>query len=116
MRRMLDPKEAGGSVRLYNHFIDIGTKDDEQIDFNYISTDETKLTKATILSAIKDKNLICTGYVKVHDSAKMIEYISAYNNGFNDVARVKWVDLTTLANSTKDINISYITDNVFPVS
>ena len=29
MRRMLDPKEAGGSVKLYNHFINIGTKDGE---------------------------------------------------------------------------------------
>ena len=89
MRRMLDPKEAGGSVKLYNHFIDIGTRDSEEICFNYTSTDETKLTKETILSALRDKKLICTGYVKVNDAAKTTQYISAYNNGFNDVLSVK---------------------------
>ena len=116
MRRMLDPKEAGGSVKQYCHFIDIGTKDGEQICFNYISTDETKSTKETIFSAIKDKKLICNGYVIVDDAAKTPQYIYAYYNGFNNVLRVKWVDLTTLANATKDTYISYITDSVFPVS
>lgn len=118
MRRMLDPTKIGGGEdkKLYCHFIEIGTKDGEQIDFNYTSTDETKLTKQTIASAIKDKKLICTGYVKINDAAKTLQYIYASNDGFNDVVRVKWVDLTTLANSTKDINISYITDKVFPAS
>ena len=117
MRRMLDPtKVGGGSVKQYCHFIDIGTKDGEQICFNYTSTDETKLTKETIPSALKDKKLICTGYVKVNDAAKMIEYIYVSNDGFNDVVRVKWIDLTTLSSSTKDIRISYISDKVFPVS
>ena len=119
MRRMLDPKEAGGSVKLYCHFIDISTNDGEQIGFNYTSTDETKSTKETIFSALKDKKLICTGYVKVNDAAKTPQYIIVSNNGFKDLLRVKWVDMATLANSTKDIkdiNISDITDKVFPVS
>ena len=115
MRRMLDPKEAGGSVKQYYHFIEISTKDGEQICFNYTSTDETKLTKETIASALIGKKLICTGYVKVNNAAKTIESLYGSNDGFNDVITVKWVDLTTLANSTKDINISYITDRVFPV-
>ena len=116
MRRMLDPKEAGGSVKLYNHFIEIGTKDSELICFNYTSTDETKLTKGTILSALKHKALICAGYVKVNDAAKTPQYIYAYNNGSNDMLSVKWIDMATLSNSTKDIRISYLTDQVFPVS
>ena len=116
MRRMLDPKEAGGSVKLYCHFIDVSTKDGEQIGFNYTSTDETKSTKETIFSALKDKKLICTGYVKVNGAAKTPQYITTYNTGFKDVLRVKWVDMATLANSTKDINMSDITDKVFPVS
>ena len=115
MRRMLDPKEAGGSVKLYSHCIEIGTKDGEQICFNYTSTDETKLNEKTILSALKDKKLICNGYVKVNDAAKTAQYTSVYNTGFKDVLRVKWIDLATLANSTKDISISYMTDRVFPV-
>ena len=118
MRRMLDPKEVGGGgedKKLYCHFIDIATKDGEQIYFSYTSTDETKLTKETIASAIKGKKLICTGYVKVKDVAKTLEYVYVSNDGFNDVVSVKWVDLATLANSTKDIDISYMTDKVLPV-
>lgn len=115
MRRMLDPKEVGGSVKQYYHSIEIGTNDSEQICFNYTSTDETKLTKETIASALIGKKLICTGYVEVNNAAKTIEYLYGVNTGFHDVVRVKWVDLTTLANSTKEINISYITDKVFPV-
>ena len=116
MRRMLDPKEvSGGDKKLYCHCIDIGTNDGEQICFNYTSTDETKLTKETILSAIKDKKLICTGYVKVKDAAKTLQYIYVYDNGFHSVLTAKWVDLTTLANSTKEISISYMSDKVFPV-
>ena len=117
MRRMLDPKEVGGGgVKLYCHFIFIGTNDGEQISFNFTSADETKLTKETIISAIKDKQLICTGYVKVNGAAKTLEYIFAYNDGFKDVLSVKWVDLTSLANSTKDIQISFMSDKVFPAA
>ena len=112
MRRMLDPKEAGGSVKQYCHFIEISTKDSEQIYFNYISTDETKATKETIVSVLKDKKLICTGYVRVNNAAKSIEYIKVLRTELS----VKWIDLTTLANSTKEITISYMDDKVFPVS
>lgn len=114
MRRMLDPKEVGGGgdKKLYCHFIDVGTRDGEQICFNYISTDETKATKETIVSILKDKKLICTGYVKINDTAKPIVYIKVLRTELS----VKWIDLTTLANSTKEIAVSYITDTVFPVS
>lgn len=114
MRRMLDPKEVGGGEdkKLYCHFIDISTRDGEQIYFNYISTDETKATKETIVSVLKDKKLICTGYVNVYDAAKPIEYIKVLRTELS----VKWVDLTTLANSTKEIAVSNITDTVFPIS
>ena len=111
MRRMLDPKEVGGSVQLYNHFVRVGPKDGGEIFFNYTSTDEIKLTKETILSAIADKSLICQGYVKVENSAKTPEYVYVFNNEF----RVKWIDLTTLVGSTKAIDIEYFTDKVSPV-
>ena len=121
MRRMLDPTKVGGGEdkKLYCHFIEIDTKNGEQICFNYTSTDETKLTKETIFSALKDKKLICTGYIMVRDAAKRLQYIYVANDGFNDLLRVKWVDLTTLANSTEDIytsRISFIDDKAFPVS
>ena len=115
MRRMLDPKTIGGGgedKKLYCHFIEISTRDREQIYFNYISTDETKATEETIVSVLKDKKLICTGYLNVNDGAKPIEYIKVLKTDLS----VKWVDLTTLANSTKEIAVSYNTDTVFPVS
>ena len=111
MRRMLDPKEAGGSVKLYDHFVRVAPRDGGEIYFNYITTNGTEFTKETMLSAIKDKPLICGGYVKVNDSAKTLEYIYVYNT----ILRVKWIDLTTLSNSTKDIDIRYIEDQVSPV-
>ena len=112
MRRMLDPKEAGGSVKLYNHFIEVNPNDGGEIYFNYISTDATKFTKATIIKAIEGKALICGGYVNVKGSAKMVEYIKVLRN----MLSVKWIDLTTLSSSTVEFNISYIDDKVFPVS
>ena len=111
MRRMLDPKEAGG-VKLYNHFITVVPKDGGEIYFNYISTDKTEFTKETMLSAIQDKFLICGGYINVQGSAKTIEFVKVFRK---KVFSVKWVDLTTLADSTKEIDISYIDDTVFPV-
>ena len=117
MRRMLDPKEVGGgSVKQYCHFIRFSPNDGGEICFNYTSTDETKLTKETIAPALIGKKLICTGYVKINDAAKTIQYVYGFNDGFHDVVSVKWIDLTTLANSTKEINISYISDKVFPIS
>ena len=92
MRRMLDPKEAGGGgedKKLYCHLIRIGPKDGGEIYFNYTSTDETKLTKETIFPAIKSKNLICTGYVKINDSAKTLEYLYTYEDIHNKYIRVK---------------------------
>ena len=113
MRRMLDPtKIGGGDEKLYCHFIDISTRDGEQIYFNYISTDETKATKETIVSILKDKKLICTGYVKVNGAAKPTEYIKVLRTELS----VQWIDLTTLANSTKEIAVSYMEDKVFPAS
>ena len=112
MRRKLDPKEAGGSVKQYCHFIRIGPKDGGEIFFNYTSTDGTKLTKETIVSALNGKSIICQGYVEVNDSAKTPEYIYAFNNEIS----VKWIDLTTLAGSVKTITIQYVEDKVFPVS
>ena len=112
MRRMLDPKEAGGSVKLYNHFVRVGPKDGGEIFFNYTSKDETKLTKETIFSTIDGKFLICQGYVKVENSVKTPEYICVFGNEFI----VKWIDLTTLVGSTKTIDIEYLSDKVFPVS
>ena len=112
MRRMLDQKTiGGGDVKLYCHFVRIGPKDGGEIFFNYTSTDETKLTKETILSALNGKSLICQGYVKVNDSAKTPEYIYVFDNEF----RAKWIDLNTLAGSTKTITIQYFEDKVFPV-
>ena len=80
---------GGGDGKLYCHFIEIDTKNREQICFNYTSTDETKLTKETIFSALKDKKLICTGYIMVRDAAKRLQYIYVANDGFNDLLRVK---------------------------
>ena len=110
MRRMLDPKTIGGSEQ-YCHFIEIHSNDGGEIFFNYYSTDKTKLTKTTIVSAIKGKRLICNGYVKINGSAKTLEFI--YVSG-NDLA-TKWVDLTDLTSSVKVIEISYLSDIVFPV-
>ena len=111
MRRMLDPKEAGGSVKLYNHFIEIRPNDGGEIYFSYSSTDKTKLTAATIVSAIKGKRLICNGYVKINGSAKTLEFIYVVNTEL----MIKWVDLTDLASSVKPIGISMVSDTVFPV-
>ena len=111
MRRMLDPKEAGGSVKQYCHFISINPEDGGEIYFNYTSTDGAKLTKETIGSALNGKPTICQGYVQVDGSPKTPEYISSLNN----VVFVKWIDLTSLVGSTKDINIKYFTEKVFPV-
>ena len=110
---MLDPKEAGGGGKLYCHFIQVYVKNGGQIFFNYYSKDGTKLTKQTIMSAIDGKSLMCQGYVRIKESAKTANYVYVYNKReFN----VKWIDLTTLANSTEAINISSLTDTVSLVS
>ena len=111
MRRMLDPKEAGGSEQ-YCHFIEIHSNDGGEIYFNYYSTDKTKLTKETIVSAIKDKRLICNGYVKINGSAKILEFIYVVGNEL----ATRWVDLTNSAASVKIIGISNLNDTVYPVA
>ena len=112
MRRMIDPTTlGGGSVKQYCHFIRVGPKDDGEIFFNYTSTDDTQLTKETIMPALNGKFLICQGYVNVNNSPKTPEYIYVANNEF----RTKWIDLTTLSGSVKTIDIQYFEDKVFPV-
>ena len=111
MRRMLDPTKVGGSEQ-YCHFIDIHSNDGGEIYFNYNSTDKTKLTEATIVSAIKGKRLICNGYVKINGSSKTPEFIYVVGNEL----AVKWVDLTDLSASVKIIGISNLNDIVFPVA
>ena len=111
MRRMLDPKEAGGSVKQYCHFIEIDSNDGSEIYCNYYSKDKTKLTTATIVSAIKGKRLICNGYVKINGNAKNLEFIYVVGNEL----AVRWVDLTDLSSSVKIIGFSSISDIVFPV-
>ena len=112
MRRMLDPKETGGSIKLYNHFVHVAPKDGGEILFNYTSTDETKLTKENIILALDGKFLTCQGYVEVENSAKTAEYMYVINNEFG----VKWIDLTTLVGSVKTITIRNVEDKVYPVS
>ena len=110
MRRMLDPKEAGGGEQ-YCHFIEIISNDGE-IYFNYYSTDKTNLTTATIVSAIKGKRLICNGYVKINGSGKTPEFIYVVGNEL----AIKWVDLTDLSSSVEIIGVSRLNDTVFPVA
>ena len=111
MRRMIDQKELGGSEQ-YCHFVEIHSNDGGEIYFNYYSTDKTKLTKETIVSAIKDKRLICNGYVKINDYAKTLEFIYVVGNEL----ATKWVDLTNLSASVRIIGVSNISDIVFPVA
>lgn len=112
MRRMLDPTEVGGDGKQYCHFVEVDPKDGGEIYFNYTSTDATKLTKETILSALTGKFLICNGYVKVNDVAKTPEYIYV---SVNQLA-TKWIDLTNLGSGTKTIDIDYLDDKVYPVA
>ena len=114
MRRMLDPKEVGKGGEQYCHFVEINPNDGGEIYFNYYSTDKTKLTKATIVSALAGKFLICEGYVQVNGSTKTPEYIYGSTNKLE--LGVKWIDLTNLTASVKDIDISYVSDIVFPVA
>ena len=64
MRRMLDPKEAGGGGKLYNHSISISSNS-YHIYINIYSNSNTQLTFNTFKELMSQYgSVICTGFYK----------------------------------------------------
>ena len=111
MRRMLDPKEAGGGITLYRHNICVRTGDGSEARFDvYRKTDE-KFTITTFKKYIEGKHFACSGMVKHNSQWLPIDLIW----GFMGSIYCEWLDLTTGTANSESFYIAQIKENVLPV-
>ena len=112
MRRMLDPKEVGGSgITLYRHTICISTGDGSEACFDvYRKTDE-KFTLTTFKKYIEDKHFACSGMVKHNNQWLPIDFVW----GFMGSIYCEWLDLTTGTKNSESLYIVKIQEHVLPV-
>ena len=96
MRRMLDPKEAGGSEKLYCHYISFASDSNSKggyITINYYSKKKDKFTYDTFKKEFDDKkHLACGGYI--HDGSNYFTalYLELAKSGpFADI-NVRYLD------------------------
>ena len=79
MRRMLDPKEAGGgSINLYCHRIQLTNKPYNMITLNYFSTSDVPFTRSSFKAKIVKHNLPCSGAITSITSGTKVKYIAVY--------------------------------------
>ena len=98
MRRMLDPKEAGGGgdEKLYCHFIRFSKDSNSKggnIMLNYYSKKKDKFTYDTFKAEFdKNKQLACSGYI--HDGNNYFTpfYIQLSSNGVIPEINVRYHD------------------------
>ena len=117
MRRMLDPKEAGGGGNLYHHALRIKGSSREDIVFDIYNKQSEQFTFATLKTALIDTQVSCSGY-RWQDS-KMWHVSRLYLANHNTDIHV---DLYTIDGQTAPTNVgnvgasSVLTDLVSPVS
>ena len=77
MRRMLDPKEVGGS-NLYCHRIKLTDTPNNMITLNYFNASDVPFTRSSLQEKIGDKELPCSGAISSNVSGTKVKYIAAY--------------------------------------
>ena len=112
MRRMLDPKEAGGgNITLYRHNIRIITGNGSKACFDvYRKTDE-KFTTTTFKKYIEGKDFACSGIVKHDNQWYPIDLVW----GFMGSVYCEWLDLTAGNKDSESLYITQIEDSVLPI-
>ena len=75
MRRMLDPKEAGGSGKTYIHSVSIAANS-YHIYINIYSNSSTQLTFSTFKELLSHYgNVVCTGFYKTSKTYGIATYV-----------------------------------------
>ena len=98
MRRMLDPKEAGGGgdEKLYCHcisFVNDSNSKGGYIMLNYYSKKQDKFTYGTFKKEFdENKQLACSGYIHDGDNFFTPFYIMLISNGVSADINVKYFD------------------------
>ena len=99
MRRMLDPKEAGGSINLYCHTITISKPSEGYIVFNYYTAKSEQFTIYTLPAELNNKYISCNGNIKPE-----INSLSLTITGNNGHLLVRCMDKTSTSSSNYIIN------------
>ena len=81
MRRMLDPKEAGGNNKIYLHCIQLYGGGIGNIFVSCYTTNAEKFTISSFTEFMKDKMLPCTGRVSTSAGEARTPMYLEYSNG-----------------------------------
>ena len=76
MRRMLDPKEAGGNI--YCHQIKLTDTPDNMITLDYFSNSDIPFTRSSFKTKLGSNHLGCSGAISSRTSGTKVKYIAAY--------------------------------------
>ena len=122
MRRMLDPKEAGGgggNEKLYCHFIKFSSDSNSKggnIMLNYYSKKKDKFTYDTFKKEFdKNKNLGCSGYIHDGDNYFTPFYLQLASNGPFTEINVRYYDSVRNMYALTGIHWFNFEDNVSEV-
>lgn len=77
MRRMLDPKEVGGS-NLYCHRIKLTDTQNNMITLNYFSNSDIPFTRSSLQTKLGNHHLGCSGAITSRTSGTKVKYVAAY--------------------------------------
>ena len=115
MRRMLDPKEAGGDVKLYCHRIKLTSTPNNMITLNYFSTSDVPFTRSAFTAKLVNHHLPCSGAISSTGGGTKVKYIPTYFY-FNDGKTISCsvIDLDT--NTSRQFNLDTFNfyDDVVP--
>ena len=115
MRRMLDPKEVGGDVKLYCHRIKLTDTPNNKITLNYFSTSDVPFTRSSFKTKIVNHDLPCSGAISTTSSGTKVRYIPTYFY-FNDGKTISCsvIDLDTNTNRQVNLDSYNFYDDVVP--
>ena len=111
MRRMLDPKEAGGNSTLYCHNIRVQGSNSQEVSLDLYTKSETAFTNSSFLEYMQGKRMSCSGRILRNEKF----YNACFIYGFRGSLYCGWYDLASIEGNALSFDYFTINDQVYPV-